>query len=109
VLMAHAIGDVNPVISWMAYIIGGTVSGAVHIGKAGTHILANASPEPYSNWFLSFSEDIAVLAGLYTALYHPIIFLCFIVCFFGLLSYLLPIIWKAILGDFVGLRLKLKK
>ena len=109
VLMSHAVGDVNPGVSWLAFIIGGMVSGAVHIGKAGTRILVNTSPEPYSNWFLSFTEDISVLGGLYTALHHPAIFLCFICLFFVLLGYLLPILWRAILGDFVGLRLKLKK
>ena len=108
-LMSHAIGDVNPAVSWIAYLVGGGVSGAVHIGKAGTRILANTSPEPYSNWLLSFSEDIAVIAGLWTALHYPIVFLCFIFVFFAILFWILPKLWRLVLGDFIGLRLKLRK
>lgn len=108
-LMSHAIGDGNPVVHGLAYLVGGGVSGAVHVGKAGTRILANTSPEPYSNWFLSFSEDIAVIVGLWTALHHPLVFLIFITFFMIFLFWFIPKIWNIVLGDFVGVRLKLTK
>jgi hypothetical protein len=31
----------------------------------------NTSPEPFSNWFLSFAEDIFVVTFTYVALQHP--------------------------------------
>ena len=34
--------------------------------------MANASPEPFSNWALSLGEDIFVLGLGYLALKHPI-------------------------------------
>ena len=52
---------------------GGTAGGtalASHAVKAGLRLGINASPEPFSNWTASLAEDVAVIAGLWTALSH---------------------------------------
>ena len=43
-----------------------------HFTKAGTRVLANSSPEPFSNWALSLGEDTFVLGLAFLALRHPI-------------------------------------
>jgi len=63
-------------------------------------VLVNASPEPFSNWALSIGEDIAVIAGLWAALYHPVLFLALLGLFVVLLVWLLPKIWRGIRGLF---------
>ena len=53
-------------------LLGGTVAAGSHATKAGTRVVANASPEPVSNWGLSFGEDLFVVGLAYLALEHPI-------------------------------------
>ncbi|RMF46989.1 MAG: DUF4126 domain-containing protein, partial [Deltaproteobacteria bacterium] len=52
--------------------------------------------EPFSNWALSISEDVAVFAGLWAALNHPWLFLGLLVIFILLLVWILPKIWRGI-------------
>lgn len=96
VLSAAALGDVNPAVLFAAGLVGGTVTAATHATKSGSRALINTSPEPFSNWATSFSEDVAVLAGLWTALAHPWIFLSLLFLFLLLVAFLLPKIWKGV-------------
>ena len=43
-----------------------------HLTKTSTRAVANTSPEPVSNWVLSFGEDLFVVGLAYLALQHPI-------------------------------------
>ena len=56
----------------MVALLGGTVAASTHFTKAGTRVVANASPEPFSNWFISIVEDVFVVALGYLALKYPI-------------------------------------
>ena len=55
----------------LAALLGGTLAAGSHFGKAGTRAVANASPEPFSNWILSISEDIFVVGLGFLALKYP--------------------------------------
>jgi len=44
-----------------------------HLTKAGTRAAANTSPEPFSNWILSFGEDVLAVSIAYGALTHPML------------------------------------
>ncbi|MGB5473995.1 MAG: DUF4126 domain-containing protein, partial [Gammaproteobacteria bacterium] len=59
-------------------------------------VLINASPEPFSNWFASVGEDVAVIAGLWTALHNPALFIVLLVLFILLMIWLLPKLWRGI-------------
>jgi len=96
VLAAGAVGDVDPAIAIAAGIVGGGIAGGSHALKAGSRVLINTLPEPVTNWSASILEDIAVLGGLWTALYHPWAFIVLITLFFLLLILILPRIWKGI-------------
>ncbi len=96
VLAAGAVGDVGAGAEVAAIIAGGTLAGATHFIKAGTRLAINTSPEPVTNWTASILEDIAVIAGLWAALHHPIVFLVALGAFILLLIWLLPKIWRAL-------------
>ena len=96
ILAAGAVGDVGSGAQLAAAIAGGTLAADSHAIKAGTRVLINTSPEPVSNWFASVGEDVAVIAGLWTALYHPALFIVLLVLFILLSIWLLPKIWRGI-------------
>lgn len=95
-LAAAAIGDVNPPVAIAAALLGGGMAASTHAAKSGARVLINTSPEPFTNWAASLGEDIAVIAGLWTALYYPWVFVIFLVLFILLLVWLLPKIWKGV-------------
>jgi hypothetical protein len=67
-----ALGDASPVMETMVALLGGTVAASTHFTKAGTRVVANASPEPFSNWFLSVGEDVFVVGLGFLALKYPV-------------------------------------
>ncbi len=89
-------GDVGTGAQLAAGIVGGALATGSHMTKAGTRVLINTSPEPVTNWFASIGEDVAVIAGLWTALYHPVLFLVLLVLFILLMIWLLPKIWRGV-------------
>ncbi len=52
-------------------LVGGFLSFQAHGTKASLRLAVNASPEPFSNWLLSLSEDAAVVLLLWFAARHP--------------------------------------
>lgn len=83
-------------IEGSALLGGGALAAASHATKAGTRVLINTSPEPFSNWIASVTEDVAVVGGLWTALNNPALFLGLLVLFLLLAAWLLPRIWQGI-------------
>lgn len=99
-LAAAAVGEVNPSVVIAAALLGGGMAATTHAAKAGSRVLINTSPEPFTNWFTSLGEDAAVIAGLWTALHYPLIFVVFLVVFILLLVWLLPRIWRGVIKIF---------
>jgi hypothetical protein len=95
-LAAGAVGKTDPAIAVAAAILGGGLAAGTHATKAGTRVMINASPEPFSNWIASVAEDLIVIAGLWTALRHPLLFLLLLVGFILLMIWLLPKLWRGI-------------
>jgi hypothetical protein len=102
-LAAGAVGDVNPALTLAAAIIGGGLAAGSHLTKAGSRVVINASPEPISNWAASLAEDAAVVAGIWTALHYPLVFIGFLLAFALLGIWLLPKIWRGIRRVFSAL------
>ncbi len=94
VMASMAVGDVSPAMQAAAFLVGGGVTTATHATKAGSRVLINTSPEPFSNWVASVAEDIIVIGGLWTALYNPVLFLVLLGVFIILMIWLLPKIWR---------------
>jgi hypothetical protein len=70
------LGEASPVMEVIIGLIGGTVAAGSHFTKASTRVAANASPEPFSNWALSFFEDVFVVGlGILTLKYPVVAFI----------------------------------
>jgi Domain of unknown function (DUF4126) len=65
------LGEASPTMQGIVALLGGAVAASTHVTKAGTRAVANASPEPFSNWLLSLGEDGFVLLLGYLALHYP--------------------------------------
>jgi hypothetical protein len=91
-----ALGNMDP--AWMAAagILGGTFAAGAHATKAGSRALINTSPEPFSNWAASFTEDAAVVGGLWAAFFHPWLLAIFLICFLFLALWLMPKLWRGL-------------
>ena len=95
-LAAGAVGEVNPAVTTAAFLLGGTMAAGTHAAKAGTRVLINTSPEPFTNIAASVTEDVAVVGGLWAALNYPLVFIAFIVAFALFLIWALPKLWRGI-------------
>jgi hypothetical protein len=67
-----ALGDASPGLQGLVALLGGTVAASSHLTKTSTRAAANASPEPFSNWFLSLGEDVFVVGLGYLTIQHPV-------------------------------------
>ncbi len=56
---------------WVAALLGGFVSFSSHGAKASARLAVNATPEPFTNWILSFGEDAVSLGVLWLSTTHP--------------------------------------
>ncbi len=65
------LGDASPEAKTAAGLLGGALAASTHLTKAGTRAIANTSPEPFTNWFLSLIEDAFVIALGALALKYP--------------------------------------
>jgi len=103
-LAAGAISPLGPEAEFMGLLLGGTLSAGSHFTKAGSRVLINTSPEPFSNWTASIGEDLLVIAGLWTALNHPVLFIVLLVVFIALVIWLAPKIWRGVRKVFAKIR-----
>jgi len=85
-----ALGDATPAAQMAAAIVGGLITGGTHLAKSGSRAAINTSPEPFTNWTASATEDGLVLGGLWLAIAHPLGFLVALVLFLALVVWLLP-------------------
>jgi len=81
-------------------LLGGTLAASTHFSKSGTRVIANASPEPFTNWFLSIGEDVFVVGLGVLALKYPLAAaVVVIVCIAVIVSFAAWIV-KALRGRF---------
>jgi hypothetical protein len=71
VIAVATLGENTPVTEVMIALLGGALAASTHFSKSGTRVLANASPEPFSNWALSLAEDLFVVGLGVLALKYP--------------------------------------
>ncbi len=65
------LGDASPTVEGLVALLGGTLAATTHFSKAGTRAIVNTSPEPFSNWILSLTEDAFVIGLAILALKYP--------------------------------------
>jgi Domain of unknown function (DUF4126) len=108
ILAAAALGDMNPPLELAALLAGGTVALAAHGTKATLRLAVNTSPEPFTNWGASLTEDVAVLGGLWMIFNHPVLTLVLVAAFIILVIWLMPNLLRLARGGFQALRSRLR-
>ncbi len=93
-LAAMAFGDSPTAVTVAAAILGGGLAAAMHAAKAGSRAAINLSPEPFSNWAASLSEDALVPFGLWLAFVHPIAFFVLLALLLAAMVLLLRFLWR---------------
>lgn len=96
ILGAAALGQMDPAWTTVAGLLGGTLAAGAHLTKAGSRALINTSPEPFSNWAASFSEEAAVAGALLAAFFHPWVLFSFLLVFFIAALWLMPKLWRGL-------------
>ena len=108
ILAARSLGDMNPALELVALLGGGAIALAAHGTKATTRLAINASPEPFSNWFASVTEDLAVLGGIWMIFNHPVLMLILVLSFLALVAWLAPKLFRLAKRGFQALRDRLR-
>lgn len=73
-LAAGVFGADNAAMALAAGLLGGSLSATALATKMTTRAAVNTSPEPFSNWGLSFLEDGLVVGVVWLATQHPVAF-----------------------------------
>ena len=94
-LAASVFGDSSSAAMLGAAILGGTLAAGSHFTKAGTRVLINTSPEPFSNWAASLGEDVGVGALLWLAIAHPLAAAAVVALAILLAIWLVPKVWRS--------------
>lgn len=89
-----SLGDASPAMQGLIALLGGAVAAGSHVTKAGTRVAANASPEPFSNWFLSLAEDAFVIGLSLVTLKFPLLALGMSVAILLMMVIVARKIWK---------------
>jgi len=105
---AAAIGTVSSQTVIIAALCAG-VSLSSHSAKAGTRLVANHSPEPFSNIILSLMEDVLVIFGSWLAFKHPVIMLAIIAVFLIAFSWFAPKVFRLMRVEYLATLALLKR
>ena len=95
-LAAMVFGDSTNAVMVAAAILGGSLAAAMHVAKAGTRATLNLSPEPFSNWAASLSEDAIVPLGLWLAFVHPLAFFLLLAVVLVAVVLLMRLLWRGL-------------
>ena len=71
-LAIQVLGHSSPTYDVIIALLAGGTSLITHTAKATSRLVANTSPEPFSNIALSLAEDVAVVGGLALIHYNPL-------------------------------------
>ena len=93
-LAASVFGDSSSAMMLTAAILGGTLAAGSHFTKAGSRAVINTSPEPFSNWTASLTEDVAVGGLLWLGIAHPLAAAVVVLLLVALMLWLLPKAWR---------------
>lgn len=111
ILAATAVGAADPAIAVGAALLSGGVALSSHSAKAGARVVANHSPEPFSNIGLSLAEDGLALGGVWLAISHPLVALALVTIAVAFTIWLIPKLirlfareWATIRGFFKGIK-----
>ena len=95
-LAAAAVADHSAALALAAALLGGTLAAGAHFTKAGSRALINTSPEPFSNWTASLTEDALAAGMVWFAFTHPLASAAILIVLVALMIWLLPRLWRGV-------------
>jgi hypothetical protein len=98
-----AASSVSPEWRWAAALLAGGVALTAHSTKASARAAVNTVPEPFSNWALSFGEDLLAVWLTWFTTAHPVASLVMVAVLLILCSYLLYRLFRFVRSAFVKL------
>ena len=102
-LAATALGHADPALKLGVVLLCGGIAFTTHSSKAATRLVANHSPEPFSNIALSLAGDVAVPFGLWFAMRHPLLMLAMIGAFVAAFAWISPKVFRLVRLEMVAL------
>jgi hypothetical protein len=102
------VGDASPGLQVIVFMLGASLASAAHLTKAGTRLIVNTSPEPFSNIALSLGEDIGVVGLAYASLAHPELSFFITLGCLVIIALVLPLIFRIIRMFFRAFFFKIK-
>jgi hypothetical protein len=97
-----ATNQLEPQMVVIATLLGGGLALASHGTKAAARIGANLSPEPVTNWTLSFVEDGIAIGGVFLAVFAPVAIVSVLAIFLLFFIWFMPKVLRAIGRLFVA-------
>lgn len=94
ILAYAAVGDVSPELKLAAVLVGGGLAFSAHATKSSIRALANLSPEPFSNWFLSLGQDFVLLLCIWFMFHFPFLMLAIVGAFLIFFIWFIPKIFR---------------
>ncbi|HEY0077123.1 MAG TPA: DUF4126 domain-containing protein [Pyrinomonadaceae bacterium] len=104
IIALSATADLDPALRVVALLVGGGLALSTHGTKATVRAAANVSPEPVTNWALSFLEDVFAVGALVLAVLHPVVILVVIFIFLLVLVWILPKVVRRLRRMFASAR-----
>jgi hypothetical protein len=101
---ASIVSPQDPAMQAVFFLLGGSLAGLSHATKAGTRMVVNQSPEPFSNIAVSIAEEVAVAAGLWATMTHPYVVLGISVVATVIFAFVVYKLWKLLRKLFARIR-----
>src|SRR5215471_2009508 len=100
-LLAYgAAGGAGEQWRWAAALLAGGVALTSHSTKASARAAVNTSPEPFSNWTLSFGEDVLAVWLTWFTTAHPVAAIAIVVALLILCAFLLYYLFRFVRATF---------
>ena len=91
-----ATNQMDESVAVIATLLGGGLAFSSHGTKAALRAGANLSPEPVSNWVLSFAEDVIAFAGTLAAVFAPVLIAIVLIIFMVFFVWFAPKVFRAV-------------
>lgn len=98
VMGGYALTGADPAVQTALALACGGVALTTHTTKATVRVMANASPEPFSNTFLSLFEDVIVVIGVGLTFVLPLLTLAMAILFILVFIWLSPKMYRVLKG-----------
>lgn len=88
------VGEASPALEVIVFMLGAGLASIAHVTKAGTRLIINTSPEPFSNILVSLGEDVGAVGLAYLSIAYPKASFFVTLAILILLGFLLPLILR---------------